>query len=65
MSSTKDKEERENEEEIRYFSMFTGVGGFELGLGEVDTINRNTDRGIKENKKRNERIKPFLEQTKP
>ena len=24
----------ENEKEIRYFSMFTGVGGFELGIGD-------------------------------
>jgi len=25
----------ENEKEIKYFSMFTGVGGFELGLNSI------------------------------
>lgn len=32
MSSTKDREIKENEEEIRYIDLFGGVGGFRLGI---------------------------------
>jgi len=40
------------ENEIRYFSMFTGVGGFELGLEQANICNRDG-----EYKKRNEESK--------
>jgi len=36
-----------NEKEIKYFSMFTGVGGFELGLSRVGS-SRQQSRGSKE-----------------
>ena len=33
-----------NEKEIRYFSMFTGVGGFELGIGGVNNYQQLEER---------------------
>lgn len=41
---------------MRYFSTFTGIGGFELGiqLAYVDSIKRSEERGVKEDTERNE-----------
>lgn len=39
---------------MRYFSTFSGIGGFELGiqLAYVDSIKRSSERGFKENQER-------------
>ena len=44
----------ENEKTIRYFSMFTGVGGFELGLKTND--NKQSSKEFKNKKRRNRNI---------
>jgi len=49
----------DNEKEIRYFSMFTGVGGFELGLERANALpitERDESRGNEEDCRSNKQI---------
>jgi len=51
---------------MRYFSLFSGIGGFELGIIQayVEIINRKEVRGVKENQKGNEKKRQRLESAK-
>ena len=48
---------------MRYFSLFSGIGGFELGIIQayVEIINRKTVRGVEKNQKGNEKEGQRLE----
>jgi DNA (cytosine-5)-methyltransferase 1 len=43
----------QNENYMKYFSLFSGIGGFERGIDQsyVDSINRNKNRKVKKNQK--------------
>lgn len=51
---------------MKYLSLFSGIGGFELGILQayVESIDGNTVRGIKKNTKNHERKGKRLESKK-